>query len=165
MGSYSAFEKRFRRPVDDDGEELLLGDTGEPVIVTKRGEFVGYRKRNDVFKPPERRIEDIPDTEWIWIGGGDAEAVDRVGTSGRALRKMSQYRIDGYCLSDVAGERGVDPAPAPRLVQDSNDQGDHSDGGSNAGDRQREGRESERLPVWAIGCYPALHLPGHLASR
>lgn len=70
MGSYSAFEKRFRRPVDDDGEELLLGDTGEPVIVTKRGEFVGYRKRNGgVFKPPERRIEDIPDTEWIWIGG------------------------------------------------------------------------------------------------
>ena len=69
MGSYSAFEKRFRRPVDDDGEELLLGDTGEPVI-TKPGEFVGYRKRDGgVFKPPERRIEDIPDTEWIWIGG------------------------------------------------------------------------------------------------
>ena len=66
----SIFERRFRRPVDDDGEELLLGDTGEPVIVTQRGQFVGYRKRNGgVFKPLKRRIEDIPDTEWTWVGG------------------------------------------------------------------------------------------------
>jgi hypothetical protein len=56
-------------------------------------------------------------------------------------------------------------APSPGLLEDSNDQADHSDGGSKPGDRQREGRESERPPVWGIGCYPALHLPGHLPSR
>ena len=66
----SIFERRFRRPVDDDGGELLLGGSGEPWLVIERGHAVGYRCTDgSVRRFPERRIEDIPDTEWTWVGG------------------------------------------------------------------------------------------------
>ena len=70
----SIFERRFRRPVDDAGGELLLDESGEPWLVIERGHAVGYRCTDgSVRRFPERRIEELPDTDRHWVGGEGGE--------------------------------------------------------------------------------------------
>jgi hypothetical protein len=70
----SVFEKRFRRPVDDHGSELLL-ESGEPVLVVAAGQPAGVRAKDGSLIPfPEReaRVQDFvfdDATEWILVGG------------------------------------------------------------------------------------------------
>ena len=67
----SIFERRFRH-VDDEagGKEVLLDQNGSPTLVATGGQLRGVRAVDGSLIPlPERRLEDIPDTEWIWIGG------------------------------------------------------------------------------------------------
>ena len=62
-------DARFRRR-DDHGREILITRNGNPKLVVSNGRLLGVRATDGSVIPiPERRLEQLPDAEWVWFGG------------------------------------------------------------------------------------------------
>lgn len=69
MSLRSAYERRFRRR-DDSGKEPLSNSAGNPTYVVDKGALIGLRATDgSVIPVGARRVEDVPDTDWVWVGG------------------------------------------------------------------------------------------------
>ena len=70
FGWRDRLRRLFGREEDHTASPIIVDKNGEPQLVTSHGRLIGLRREDGTVAPvPERRIEEVPDSEWTWIGG------------------------------------------------------------------------------------------------